>query len=205
MVAIGCSAANAQTAQTEDFYKPKMTKPEAVAYLKTRNIALVPDILPQTILSGDVKGLEALIVAGLDLKAKGSLPQSPLDLAAMSCSAGPRVKPEETRIMVDLLLAGGVDPNQGMPVLPALMIAAQQRCAPVVIRHLLAGGAKIDIRNPQGVTPLSMALEVRNYEGAQTLIDAGARISPEAGRKILAGSDDDPRLGEIVARATAGK
>jgi len=196
MVAIGCTAASAQT---EDFYKPKMTKAEAVAYLRQRNIAMVPDILPQTILSGDVKGL--------DLKAKGTFPQTPLDLAMMSCPAGARVRPEEKLRMVDLLLGGGADPNQGMAVLPTLMIDDCRSAALRARRHQASAGSRGEdgYPKPKRRDAARMALEVRNYEGAQTLIDAGARISPEAGRKILDGSDDDPHLVEVVARATAAK
>lgn len=204
VVAIGCGAANAQT---QDFYKPKMTKAEAIAYLEDKSVELLPDNLPSMILTGDADGVEAMIVAGLDLKAKGSLPQSPLELAAQSCTPGARVKTDDTLRMVDLLLGGGVDPNHaGMAGLSALMIAAQQRCPPIVIKHLLAAGAKLDARTPQGFTPLSMALIVANYDGAETLIEAGARLSPEAGKKFLTGTkDDDKRLVDLVARATGGK
>jgi len=204
MVAIGCGAASAQT---EDFYKPKMTKAEAVAYLEDAGVDLLPDNLPGRILSGDADGVEAMIVAGIDLKAKGSLPQSPLQLAAQSCTRGAHVKPADTLRMIDLLLGGGVDPNHdGMAGLTALILAAQQQCPPIVIKHLLAGGAKLEQRTPQGFTALSMALIVANFDAAETLIEAGARLSPEAGRKFLTGTkDDNPRLVELIGRATAGK
>jgi len=199
---IGCGAASAQT---QDIYKPKMTKAEATSYLKRNNMAILPDYLPQVIMGGNVDALEALVVAGLDLKAKGSFPQTPLDLAALSCSPGTRIKQEDTLRMIDLLLGGGVDPNQeGMAGLSALMIAAQQQCPPIVIKRLLAGGAKLEARTPQGVTPLSMALIVTNYDGAEALIEAGARLSPEVGKKLLT-TADNPRLVDLVARATAGK
>lgn len=193
--------------QAQDVYKVTMTKAEAKAYLDEQNIDLLPDNLPTKIMTGDAKSVEAMIVAGLDLKAKGPLPQSPLELAAQTCGPGMRVDGKDTLRMIDLLVAGGVDPNhEGMAGLSSLMIAAQQQCPPVVIKRLLSAGAKIDARTPQGFTPLSMALIVANYDGAQTLIDAGARISPEVGKKFLTGTaDDDKRLVELVGRATAGQ
>jgi len=204
MLVIGCSFANAQTA---DFYKPKMTKAEAVAYLEERDTPVDPEALPSAILTGEVDTVEALIVAGVDVKAKTSLPQSPLELAASSCTRGARIKPEDTLRMIDLFLGAGVDPNHdGMAGLSALILAAQQQCPPIVIKHLLAGGAKLDKRTPQGFTALSMALIVANFDAAETLIEAGARLSPEAGKKFLTGTkDDNPRLVELVGRATAGK
>lgn len=201
---IGCGAASAQT---QDFYKPKMTKAEATAYLKRNGMAVSPDYLPQVIIGGNVDELEALVMAGLDLKAKGSVPRTPLEFAAQSCTPGVRVKKEDALRIFDLLLGGGADPNQaGMAGLSVLMLAAQQQCPPIIIKHLLAAGAKLDARSAQGFTALSMALIVDNYDAADVLIEAGARLSPEAGKKFLTGtSDDNPRLVELVARATASK
>jgi len=178
----------------------QMTAQEARAYLQAAGIAVLPDSLPQVIITGDDKAVDALIAAGLDVNAKGSLPQSPLELAAMSCAGG-RVAPAVTAHMMDSLIAAGANPNApGIQGLGPLMLAAQQ-CDAAVIKRLVAAGAKLDSRTPQGFTPLSMALIVKNYSAAEALVDAGARISPEVGQKLTEGSNDQ-RLKDLVTRAT---
>lgn len=208
---IGCSVMGAQAQDTtspasSDVYKPRMTKAEAKAYVENEGLALVPDNLTAKILTGDVDTIEALIVAGVDPKAPGSIPQSPLQLAVQTCSLGERVELKDTLRMVDLFIGAGVDPNHpGVAGLTALMVAAQQQCPPVVIKRLLAAGADIDAKTPQGFTPLSMALIVANYDGAEALIEAGARIKPEVGEKFLTGEDDDKRLVDLIKRASVTK
>jgi len=146
---------------------------------------------------GDATAVDALIAAGLD--AKRSLPQSPLELAAMSCAGG-WVPPEVTDHMMEALIAAGANPNApGIQGLGPLMLAAQQCRAPVV-KRLVAAGARLDSTTPQGFTPLSMALIVKNYDAAQALIDAGARIPADVGKKLTEGSSDQ-RLKDLVARA----
>ncbi len=177
-----------------------MTSPQARAWLRAHGIDPLPDNVPQQILSGNADALDALIAAGVDINKKTSLPQSPLELASMSCSGG-RTPPAVTVRMVGSLIKAGADVNSpGMAGLTPLMIAVQE-CTPAVLKRLLAAGANRDARMPQGLTPLSMALLVKNYGAAEVLIDAGARISVEGGRKLTEGSDDQ-MLKDLVKRAT---
>ena len=127
----------------------RMTQAQARAYLADQGIDPIPENVPQQILIGNAKALDALVAAGVN--AKTSLQQSPLELAARSCAGG-RVALPVTLHLVDTLLAAGADPNApGMQGLGPLMIAAQQCCAPVSDR-LLRVGAKLDSRTPQGFT-----------------------------------------------------
>ncbi len=176
-----------------------MTQADARAYLAERGIDPIPENVPQQILIGNAKALDALVAAGVDVNAKTSLPQSPLELAAMSC-AGNRVALPVTLHILDTLLAAGADPNApGIQGLGPLMVASQQCRGPVVDR-LLQAGAKLDSRTPQGFTPLGMALTVKNYDAAAALIGKGARITPAEGRKLTEGPHD-PVLQALVARA----
>ncbi len=194
-VLLAATAAHQAVAKT-------MSPSEAHDYLKRHGIALVPDSLPEQLIGGNAEALDALIAAGLNVNAKGSLPQSPLELAAMSCT-NPQVDPAVTTHMMDTLLTAGADANApGMQGLGPLMIAAQQ-CGALPVKRLIAAGAKLDSRTPQGFTPLSMALITKHYDAAQALIDAGAKLSPEAGQKLTTGSDDE-RLKALVAKATSG-
>ena len=179
---------------------PPMTRQEATKTLSDAGIDPVPDNFPNPIIAGDAASVRAMIALGVD--AKTSLPQSSLELAAMSCS-NPQVQPDATAAIVDALVAAGADPNApGMQGLGPLMIAAQQ-CGALVVHHLLAAGAKLGSRTPQGFTPLSMALVTRHYDAAGELIAAGARLSPAEAAKF-AGGPPDTRLQDLLAKATAG-
>ncbi len=176
-----------------------MTSAEARAYLADQGIDPIAENVPQQILIGNAKALDALVAAGVNVNAKTSLPQSPLELAAMSCAGG-RVEAPVTLHMVNTLLAAGADPNApGIQGLGPLMIAAQQ-CRAAVVDRLAQAGATLDSRTPQGFTPLGMALTVKNYDAAEALIGKGARITPGEGRKLTEGAND-PTLKALVGRA----
>lgn len=182
--------------------RPRMGVAEAQAHLDEVGIDPLPGNIASQILGGEARTVEALIVAGVNPDQNESLPQSALELAAMSC-AGDRV--EEAKILetMDVLIAAHANANApGAGALTALIVAAQQ-CRPAVVRRLIAAGAKLDARTPQGFTPLSMALIVSNYDAAEALIEAGARLSPEAAKKLNDDGKSNARLLELVKRAAA--
>ena len=187
----------------DDSTKPKMTQgAQALAYIKAEQIDLSPDGLGQQILSGNAEAVDAMVAAGVDVNAPGSLPQSSLEFAGMTCAGGRVATPGHALHIVNTLIGAGANPNApGMGGLGPLMLAAQQCKAPVV-KRLVEAGAKLDSRTPQGFTPLSMALIVSNYDAAEALVDAGARLSVEGGQKLTQGAPDNKRLNDIVARAT---
>ncbi|MGA9333458.1 MAG: ankyrin repeat domain-containing protein [Rudaea sp.] len=180
--------------------QPAMTREQANAYLDAHQLSPLRGNLTSPLIGGRVEEVEALLAAGVDPNEKDELPQTTLELAAMSCSGG-RVKPADTVAMMDALLAAGARPNDpGMGGMTAL-ISAAQKCPGVVLKRLIAGGAKLDARTPQGYTALSMALLLSNYDAAAVLIDAGARLSPTAARKLLDGHKADKRRVALVKRA----
>jgi ankyrin repeat protein len=177
-----------------------MTRQGATKVLEAAGVDPLPDNYPDVIMNGDAASVRALIALGVDPNTKTSLPQPPLELAAMSCS-NPRVQPDATAGIVDALVAAGADPNApGIQGLGPLMIAAQQ-CGAQVVHHMLAAGAKLNSRTPQGFTPLTMALITRNFEAADALIGAGARLSPAEAAKFT-GGPPDAELTALIARAT---
>ena len=192
--------ASAAVAQPSAAPQP-MSKQQATKVLAAAGIDPLPDNYPEAIMNGDADSVRALIALGVDPNAKTSLPQSPLELAATSCS-NPRVEPEASASIVDALVAAGADPNApGIEGLGPLMIASQQ-CGSLVVHHLLAAGARLDSRTPQGFTPLSMALITKHYDAAAELIAAGARITPDAATKLTQGNPDQ-KLKDLVAQGTA--
>lgn len=200
IVLVAGSYATAALSGDETSANARMSLAQARAYLKAEQIDLLPDNLAQQIVTGNVEAVDAMVAAGIDVNAQSLLPQSPLELAAMTCSGG-RLAPEATVHMMDTLIAAGANPNTpGMAGLGPLMIAAQQ-CKPAVIKRLIAAGAKLDSRTPQGYTPLSMALTVSNYDAAEALIDGGAKLSAAGAQKLTRDGPGNERLNGLVARA----
>ncbi len=179
--------------------EPHMSHAEALAFLDTNHLALAGDNLVMPIMNGDLETVEALLSAGVDVNDTRDLPKPVLRLAASACSRSSA--PQVTLAMVDLLLTHGARVNDPAPSeLSALMVAAQECPAPVV-RRLLRAGADMNFRTSLGHTSLSMALLVGNYDAAEALIAAGARISPETAKKLLADKKGDSRLTALVAKA----
>lgn len=181
--------------------QPAMTRAQANAYLDANRMSPLRGNLTSPLIGGAVETVQALLAAGVDPNEKGETPQSTLELAAMSCSGG-RVKPAVTVAMMDALFAAGAHPDEAGPGGMTALIAAAQNCPGVVVRRLVAGGAKLDARTPQGFTALSMALLLSNYDAATALIDAGARLSPNAAQKLLKGHESDKVRAALLKRAT---
>ncbi|GFR75652.1 ankyrin repeat and SOCS box protein 3 [Elysia marginata] len=61
----------------------------------------------------------------------------------------------------------------------ALMLAASSvgENGLLNIRHLLAAGAKLEVENDRGYTPLTIAVEKKNIEAVRLLVDNGAQIN----------------------------
>lgn len=181
---------------------PKMTKQEALEYLQENgNLSLDPSNLVLPIMNGDPETLEALLSAGVDVNDPEMIKPA-LRLAASSC-AGKRVETETILTVIEVLLAHGAKPNDPSDKeLSALMGAAQQCPAPVVLR-LVKAGADMKFRSSLGYTPLSMAFIVQNLDAAQALIDSGARLSAEAVAKLKDNHKDDARYQALLRKAAA--
>lgn len=193
LVAVALSATDPATSV------PKMTREAAEKYVADRDLALTGSNLVGPIMNGDAETVEALLSAGLDVNDTSDLPKPVMRLAMQPCAAK---KPVESILtMVEVLLAHGakVDEPPGA-VLTPLVVAAQNCPAPIVNR-LLKAGAQIDYKTAQGYSALSMALLLGNYEAAEALIGAGARLSAEAAAKLLENKKDDAKLAELVKRA----
>jgi ankyrin repeat protein len=180
---------------------PRMSRENALAYVEALRLALVPSNLVNPIMSGDVETVAALLDAGVDVNDLTDMPKPALRLAASAC-AGKRIETETMLVMIEVLLAHGAKVNEPAPSeLSALMVAAQHCPAPVV-RRLVRAGADLKFKTSLGISPLSMAFITNNLDAAGALIDAGARLSPEAAAKLLEGKADDARRTALVKKAT---
>ncbi|QDQ25143.1 hypothetical protein FNU76_01540 [Chitinimonas arctica] len=184
-----------------DLQAPKMSKEQAEKFLDDKGLSVAPDNLPSLLMNAHVEEVVAMLEMGIDPNGKIlNMPQTSIEFAAMACQD----KSVETRRVVqvmDALLSHGANPNQpGMQGLGPMLTAAQQ-CPGMVVERLVKGGGDINSRSYQGFTPLSMALAVKNYDAAETLVRLGARLKPETGKKFLEGTEVEARMKSIVGKA----
>ncbi len=183
---------------------PKMTRAEAAAYLAETQLSLTGSNLVGPIMNGDAKTVEALLAAGLDVNDTSDLPKPVMRLAMQPC-AGKQLSTEAMLATIEVLLAHGakVDEPPGAVLTP--LVVAAQNCPPAIVRRLVKAGAQVDYHTAQGYTALSMALLLGKYDAAEALLDAGARLSPEAAGKLLENKKDDAKLAALVKRGLANK
>jgi ankyrin repeat protein len=150
-------------------------------------------------MNGDAETVEALLSAGLDVNDTSDLPKPVMRLAMQPCAAKAPVGSILT--VIEVLLAHGarVDEPPGAVLTP--LVVAAQNCPAPIVKRLLKAGAQIDYKTAQGYSALSMALLLGNYDAAEALIEAGAKLSAEAAAKLLENKKDDAKLAELVKRA----
>ncbi len=181
---------------------PHMSREEALAYVAEEQLSLVPSNLVSPIMNGNVELVEALLSAGVDVNDMTDMPKPVLRLAASSC-AGKRLETDKILAMIEVLLAHGAKVNDPQPSELSALMAAAQSCPAPVVRRLVRAGADMKFRTSLGYTPLSMAFIVGNLDAAEALIEAGARLSPEAAAKLLEGKKDDARRVALINKARA--
>jgi len=180
----------------------ELTPAQARAFLDEEGRIADADTLVHAALMHDAKLVAAVLASGVPADARGILPQSALHLAVTTQCAEPLYGREAQMAIIDLLLAHGADVHDKAFGNSEIIIWAAQQCPPVVVKRLLDAGADIEARSPQGFSPLSMALTVRNLDAAELLVDRGARLKPETVRKLFSGADLEPRLKALVKRAS---
>ena len=177
------------------------TPAEAAAILESERRLADADTLIHAATMHDGRLVGAVLASGVDADARGILPQSALQLAVSTqCSDSPKGA-EDHLALVDLLIAKGADVRDTSFGDSEIVIWAAQQCPPAVVARLLDAGASLEARTPQGFSPLSMALVVKNYDTAELLIERGARLKPETVKKLFSAPGDDARLAALVKRA----
>lgn len=194
-------AGTGMLAMAQDAARPRMTRERAEQIMEEDGTSVVQDNLPVNLFNAKTDIVEAMIVLGVDPNGKLEMtPQTTLEFAVQACM-DKSIAEADVLATIAVLLREGARPNDtGM--MGTLILAAQQ-CSPAVVKQLVAGGAALDQRTPQGFTPLSMALIVGRYDNAEALVDAGAKLSAEAAGKLREGADGNERLLALIKRASA--
>lgn len=177
----------------------------AVALLRERRIAVEPGAYFQALATTDVEVVRAFLDTGMsaaDPVAGGGPPLVVALQAGDACSASVRPTREATRSIVRLLLDRGADANRGdAKGFTPLMAAAMSGCDRVVMKMLLAAGAKAGTTNAAGLAAFDMGV-FQGHDGLEELIAAGYRLSPDkasAYEKAFAGK---PAVIALVRKAT---
>jgi ankyrin repeat protein len=161
------------------------------------------DLLGDAAMRGDAASVSALLAKGIDPNARGSLGKTPLRMATSFACMMPAVAEKDLLATVDALIAGGANVNEVDDYGLGVLLMAAQKCKAAAVTRLLKAGADTEQRSPQGLSPLSMALIVKNYDAAGALVDHGARLSRESIAKLFPEPPTEPELAALVKRATA--
>lgn len=179
----------------------RMTRAQAEQVMEDDGTDVMQENLPVNLFNAKAQIVEAMIVLGVDPNGKLEMtPQTTLEFALQACM-DKSIAEADVQATIAVLLREGARPNDS-GMMGTLILAAQQ-CTPAVVRQLIAGGAKLDQRTPQGFTPLSMALVVGRYDNADVLVDAGAKLSAEAAGRLREGAEGNERLLALIRRASA--
>jgi hypothetical protein len=102
---------------------------------------------------------------------------------------------------VDHLVRAGADLTRVDDNSNTVLVLAARDCGPRVIARLLDGGARLDARNGSGMTPLTMALVMGNFDAAEMLVARGAKLAARD-RPTVSGVTDE--RGRALIRRAGG-
>lgn len=154
---------------------------DVVAELKRRKAKRIPPEMPSDLpLAVAVRhGSPAILRAFLRHGATKTFQKARwLEWAMMEAISESFGRPECAEQMLAQLLQAGADPNFSDEGEPALMSAVRGKGAAIgPLRLLLAAGARADVRDASGETPLMGAVQSFSPEKIQLLLEAGASVN----------------------------
>ena len=178
-------------------------KAAGVAYLDKRGIKVSTESLRDAAQRADAESVKALLDAGVaaDTGAADAM-QTPLYFAVAQACHTQGAETDWLVQTVSYLIAAGADVNRMDDNKNTPMMHAAQYCGPKIIGVLVAGGAKVDVKNGSGVSPLAMALIMSNFDAAEALVAKGAKLA-KSDAPMVSGVTD-PRGKAIVKKAMGG-
>jgi len=119
-----------------------------------------------------------------------------------ACNAKIRPTPEKTKDLVRLFLEKGCDPNLTDNMGNTALMGAASKCDAELIQILLDAGADPNVQSKAGLTAIEFSFMFAN-DGANALIDAGARLSADKSESYKAAYGANPAALELIERASA--
>ena len=125
--------------------------------------------LNEAVRKNDIKKLERKIAAGANINSKNS--REPVLFTAIDC---------KNKEVIELLLDSGVDINEPSALDKYPLSAAISSDDDVeMVKFLISKGAKVNVENKQGITPLDYAIDKNAKETVKVLVSNRANINSQ--------------------------
>jgi len=121
-----------------------------------------------------------------------------------ACNAKVRPTSEKVKGLVRLFLEKGANPNQADNLGNTPLMGAASKCDAELIQLLLDAGADPQIKSKAGLTAIEFSFMFAN-DGADALIQAGARISADKVKSFKAAYGSNPAALDLIQRAAEPK
>jgi hypothetical protein len=172
-----------------------------IAYLDKLGIAVSTESLRAAARRADPEAVKALLAAGIapDAGSAGTS-EAPLHYAVAQACHSQGAETDWLVETVRLLLDAGADAKQVDDNGNSLLIHAGQYCGPRIVALLVDAGTPVGAKNKSGVSPLSLALVVGNFDAAEGLIAKGARLRKDD--MMMVSGVVDPRGKALIRKAS---
>jgi len=118
-----------------------------------------------------------------------------------ACNVKVRPTPEKVKGLVRLFLEKGADPNRADDMGNTPLMGAASKCDVELIQLLLDAGADPQIKSKAGLSAIEFSFMFAN-DGADALIQAGARIPADKVESFKAAYGANPAALDLIQRAT---
>jgi len=171
-----------------------------VTYLDRRGITVSTEALRDAARRADADAVKGLLDAGVAPDTGVTdLAQTPIYFAVAQGCYSQGAETDWLIQTIELLIQAGADLSLVDDNKNTVLMSAAQYCGPRTINALVAGGARVDVRNGSGISPLAMALIMSKFDAAEALVARGARLTQKDAPMVSGVTD--PRGKAIVARA----
>lgn len=171
--------------------------------LRARGLGVSYESLQDAVSKADVELTQALLQAGLqvdmaNIESTYTVVWPSLRIACLD----PSIPVDWINGVLDRLVEHGYPIDYADGFHHTLLFALASDCSGAVVAHIADLGAPVDPRDRLGVTPLERALQSDRFDGADALMERGARLSSTAAKRLLLPPRQDSRRADYVKRAT---
>jgi len=183
----------------------------ALAALRSSGIDFAPEQMWRALSDLEETTVRLLLDAGIDpnerLDDVGMRPLHALYFGS-GCSVMSYPSPAATTDLTKLLLERGADPDISDDRNNTALKLAASACDASVVRILIEAGADMDATDNFGMTVFDTAIGISAFSGSdapEAFLDAGFRLSPEKAAVHYKNYGDNPRILDLLDRATAAE